>query len=181
VSSYTFNGDFTVPTSREQVYAVLSDVTRFAPLLPTYLSHELKDDGSALVKVKVGVGKIHGTGEVILKSEETTAPLRASYAGKGKVMGGVFNLNAGFELEDVGTDLTRVVWRGEVAMFGKLVSLAGGLIQPVAERDINAMIKAVQIEFGGVIEAEPVAPVRPGLVARFLAWLKRLFNIRDRG
>jgi carbon monoxide dehydrogenase subunit G len=71
VSSYTFNGDFTVPTSREQVYAVLSDVSRFAPLLPTYLSHELKDDGSALVKVKVGVGKIHGTGEVILKSEET--------------------------------------------------------------------------------------------------------------
>jgi len=181
VSSYTFNGDFTVPTSREQVYAVLSDVSRFAPLLPTYLSHELKDDGSALVKVKVGVGKIHGTGEVILKAEETTAPLRASYAGKGKVMGGVFNLNAGFELEDTGTDQTRVVWQGEVAMFGKLVSLAGGLIQPVAERDINAMIKAVQIEFGGVVEAEPVAPVRLGLVARFLAWLKRLFNIRDRG
>ena len=181
MSNYTFNGDFTVPTSREQVYAVLSDVSRFAPLLPTYLSHELKEDGSALVKVKVGVGKIHGTGEVVLKSEETIAPLRASYAGKGKVMGGVFNLNAGFELEDTGTDLTRVVWHGEVAMFGKLVSLAGGLVKPVAERDINAMIKAVQIEFGGAIEAEPVAPFRPGLVARFLAWLKRLFNIRDRG
>ena len=186
MSSYTFNGDFTVPTSREQVYAVLSDVTRFAPLLPTYLSHELKEDGSALVKVKVGVGKIHGTGEVVLKSEETIAPLRASYAGKGKVMGGVFNLNAGFELEDTGTNLTRVVWRGEVAMFGKLVSLAGGLVKPVAERDINAMIKAVQIEFGGAIEAEPAGvalagPVRPGLVARFIAWLKRLFNIRDRG
>jgi hypothetical protein len=96
-------------------------------------------------------------------------------------MGGVFNLNAGFELEDVGTDLTRVVWRGEVAMFGKLVSLAGGLIQPVAERDINAMIKAVQVEFGGAIEAEPVAPARAGLFAAFIGWLKRLFNIRDRG
>ena len=181
MSSYTFNGDFTVPTSREQVYVVLSDVSRFAPLLPTYISHELKEDGSALVKVKVGVGKIHGTGEVVLKSEETIAPLRVSYAGKGKVMGGVFNLNAGIELEDVGTDLTRVVWHGEVAMFGKLVSLAGGLVKPVAERDINAMIKAVQIEFGGVVEAEPVVVARPGLITRFLAWLKRLFNIRDRG
>jgi carbon monoxide dehydrogenase subunit G len=155
---------------------VLSDVNRFAPLLPTYISHETKDDGSALVKVKVGVGKIRGTGEVVLTAEENIAPLRASYAGKGKVMGGVFNINAGFELEDTGANETRVVWHGEVAMFGKLVSLAGGLVQPLAERDINATIHAVQVEFGGAIEVEPVAIVRPGLMARFLAWLKRLFG-----
>jgi carbon monoxide dehydrogenase subunit G len=178
--SYTFTGDFTVPTSRDEVYAVLSDVTRFAPLLPTYLSHELKEDGSALVKVKVGVGKISGTGEVVLTAEETVAPLRARYAGKGKVMGGVFNLKAGFELEDVGTDLTRVAWQGEMAMFGKLVSLAGGVVKPVAEHDINRMIQAIQQEFGGVIEAAPAA-VRPTLFARLVAWLKRLFKIRDRG
>ena len=174
--SYTFNGDFTVPTSREQVYAVLSEVTRFAPLLPTYLSHELKDNGAALVKVKVGVGKIRGTGEVELTSTETVAPLRANYQGKGKVMGGVFNINAGFELEATGPDETRVVWRGEMAMFGKLVSLAGGMIKPIAERDINRMIQAVQTEFGGVIEVEPAPAVRIGLIARFLAWLKRLLG-----
>ncbi len=174
--SYTFTGDFTVPTGRGQVYAVLSDVARFAPLLPTYLSHEVKADGSALVKVKVGVGKISGTGEVVLTPEETVAPLRANYSGKGKVMGGVFNINAGFELEEAGADQTKVVWRGEMAMFGKLVSLAGGLVKPVAERDINAMIRAIKTEFGGAIEEAPVATVRLGLVARFLAWLKRLFN-----
>lgn len=176
--SYTFKGDFTVPTSRAEVYAVLSDVSRFAPLLPTYLEHQTRDDGSALVKVKVGVGKIRGTGEVVLTPEGMSAPVRARYAGKGKVMGGVFNINAGFELEEASANVTRVVWDGEMAMFGKLVSLAGGLVKPIAEQDINRMIQAVQVEFGGAIEAPPVAAARPGFVARFLAWLKRLFGIR---
>lgn len=175
--SHSFSGEFTVATSRDEVFAILSQTQRFVPMLPTYVSHTMADDGSAVVKVNVGVGKVKGTGEVVLKLEESVEPVRAAYSGKGKVMGGVFNLNAGFELADAGPGATKVKWQGEVAMFGKLVSLAGGLIKPIAERDINQMIQALQAELGGaVVVAPPVIEAKPGLFTRFLAWLKRLFS-----
>lgn len=178
--SYEFAGDFTVASPRDEVFAVLSQISRFAPLLPTYLSHEIRDDGAAVVKVKVGVGKVRGTGEVTLTLEECVEPVRATYSGKGKVMGGVFNLNAGFELEEASPETTRVKWQGEVAMFGKLVSLAGGLVKPIAERDINQLIETLQVELGGAVAAPaPAEAPRPGLFARIKAWLKRLFK-RDR-
>jgi len=176
--SYEFSGDFTVATQRAEVFSVLSQVDRFAPMLPTYLSHQMQDDGSAAVKVKVGVGKVRGTGEVVLTLEECVAPERATYSGKGKVMGGVFNLKAGFELEEAGSANTRVKWQGEMAMFGKLVSLAGGLVKPIAERDINQLIQALQVQLGGAV-APPVAPAvtpSPGFFARIAAWFKHLFK-----
>lgn len=175
--SYTFDGDFLVATSREEAFAVLSSAPRFAPMLPTYISHQERDDGAAVVKVKVGVGKVRGTGEVVLILEESVEPVRAAYSGKGKVMGGVFDLKAGFELEEAGPDETRVRWKGEMAMFGKLVSLAGGVVKPVAQRDIKRLIDALQSEMGGgVVEAAPEVVAKPGVFARFWAWLKGLFG-----
>jgi carbon monoxide dehydrogenase subunit G len=173
--AYNFNGDFTVATPRDEVFAVLSQTEKFAPLMPTYKSHALKEDGSADVSVKVGVGKVRGTGKVNLTLEESQEPVRAKYHGKGEVMGGAFNIVAAFELEDAGQDRTRVNWEGELAIFGKLVSLAGGLVKPVAERDINKMIEALQLALGGAEEVVVVEP-RRGIIARFIEWLKSLFK-----
>jgi len=176
--AYNFDGDFIVATAREDVYALLSSTEKFAPLLPSYKSHALNEDGSTDVEVKVGVGKIRGTGKVNLILEESEQPTHAQYAGKGQVMGGAFNMKAAFDLEDAGDGKTRVVWNGELAIFGKLVSLAGGLVKPVAEKDINTMITALQNALGGaeVPVAAPPVEARPGLFARLIAWLKRLFG-----
>jgi carbon monoxide dehydrogenase subunit G len=178
--AYSFEGDFTVATSRDDVYALLSQTQKFAPLLPSYKSHALNDDGSTDVEVKVGVGKIRGTGKVNLVLEESQAPVKAKYLGKGQVMGGAFNIMAAFELEDAGQGKTRVKWTGELSMFGKLVSLAGGLVKPVAERDIKQMIEALQAQLGGaevaVAVPAPAAAPRRGIFARLLAWLKGLFG-----
>lgn len=175
--AYNFTGNFTVATSRADTFAVLSETERFAPLMPTYRSHTLRDDGSADVEVSVGVGKVRGTGKVNLMLEESVAPERARYLGKGEVMGGAFNLKAGFELEELGPNRTKVNWEGELAIYGKLVSLAGGLVKPVAERDINKMIESLQTALGGAEKPEVAAsPPRAGVFARFVAWLKRLFG-----
>ena len=135
--AYNFTGDFTVGTSRAETFAVLSETGRFAPLMPTYRSHTLRDDGSADVEVSVGVGKVRGTGRVNLLLEESVAPERARYLGKGEVMGGAFNLKAGFTLEELGPSRTKVNWEGELAIFGKLVSLAGGLVKLVVDGTVS--------------------------------------------
>ena len=149
----SFDGEFTVATARTEAFAILSETQKFAPLLPTYKSHELKEDGSADVKIKVGVGKVRGTGTVNLVRTQCRPHEFASYSGKGKVMGSVFNLLAEFELADAGAGETRVKWRGELIMFGKLVSLAGGMIKPIAKKDIARLIEAIRVALSGELEA----------------------------
>lgn len=144
-----FEGEFTVATAREEAYAVLADADRFAPLLPTYLSHTICEDGSADVAVKVGVGKIRGTAVVHLELAEAKEPQSAAWAGKGKIMGGAFSLAAAFVLDELGPNQTRVGWRGELTIFGKLTSLAGGLIEPVARKQIQQLVDAIQDALGG--------------------------------
>jgi carbon monoxide dehydrogenase subunit G len=139
-----FEGEFDVTATPDQAYAVLSDTTKYAPLLPTYVSHEVKDDGSADVTVKVGVGKIRGKAVINLTRVTAEAPTRAGYTGKGKVMGGAFNMDTVFELEPIATGGTLVKWEGSLNMFGKLVALAGGLIRPIAKKDIERLIAAIK-------------------------------------
>lgn len=139
-----FDGEFSVPVSQEEAYEVLSDPEKFAPLLPTYKSLEMKDEKTAIVKVKVGVGKIRGTATIALVLEENICPTRAAYSGKGKIMGSAFNLATAFELTETDGGGTLVKWEGELDMFGKLVSLAGGLIRPLAKKDITRLIDALQ-------------------------------------
>ena len=173
----SFNGEFTVATTRAEAFAILSDTQKFAPLLPTYKSHELKEDGSADVKINVGVGKVRGTGTVNLVLTQSRSPEFASYSGKGKLMGSVFNLVAEFELAEAGAGETRVTWRGELIMFGKLVSMAGGMIKPIAERDIARLIEAIRVALSG--EGEVVVPGEAAgdrLAARWLVKFRALMT-----
>ena len=148
-----FEGEFDVTATPQEAYAVLSDTTKYAPLLPTYVSHELKDDGSADVTVKVGVGKIRGKAVINLTRVEANEPTRAAYSGKGKVMGGAFNMDTIFELEPRDDGGTTVKWEGSLNMFGRLVALAGGLIRPIAKKDIARLIAAIQAALSPDAEA----------------------------
>lgn len=172
-----FDGDFTVTTSREEAFAILSETQKFAPLLPTYKSHELKEDGSVDVKIKVGVGKVRGTGTVNLMLTQCRPHEYASYLGKGKVMGSVFNLIADFELEDAGAGKTRVKWTGELVMFGKLVSLAGGMIKPIAKKDIARLIEALRIALSGGEQAVAAVAIAEPAVGWFRALMNKLANL----
>ena len=172
-----FDGEFTVATSRTEAFDILSDTEKFAPLLPTYKSHELKEDGSVDVKVKVGVGKIRGIGTVNLVLKESRPPDHASYLGKGKVMGSVFNLAAGFDLEDGKTGETRVQWHGELTLFGKLVSMAGGMIKPIANKDIARLIEALRVAISGEEEATPELETVEKPVGMFRALMNKLAAI----
>ena len=139
-----FNGEFTVDASREDAYTFLSNPENFAPCLPTYENIEMKDDRTGDVTVKVGVGKIRGSAVVELTLKDEHAPDHAAYDGKGKIMGSAFNLGTAFDLEETDGGGTLVKWSGDLTMFGKLVALAGGLIKPLAKKDIKRLVDALQ-------------------------------------
>jgi carbon monoxide dehydrogenase subunit G len=142
--SIRFDGEFTVPVARGEAYALLANPSKFAPLLPTYRSIEVRDERTADVTVQVGVGKVRGSAVVTLTLTDAEPSRRAAYTGKGKVMGSAFDISTSFDLEDIEGGGTRVKWAGDLVMFGKLVALAGGLIRPLAKKDIERLIAAIQ-------------------------------------
>ena len=144
-----FSGDFVVKTPQKEAFAVLSDAARFSPMLPTYQSCEACDDGTSNVAVKVGVGKIRGTAIVNLALVDRQPPRSATWAGKGKILGGAFTLGAGFDLDEVGPSETQIRWNGNVTIFGRLTSLAGGVLQPIARKQIDELIGAIRAALDG--------------------------------
>lgn len=139
----TFSGEFQVPKAREEVYDFLTDPKRFAPLLPDFQGLSVEDERTFTVKVKVGVSHIRGTASVKLHLAEAEQPRRALYRGQGSMAGGSVDLTAGFDLEgDSGQ--TRVRWSGEAQIAGRIISVAGGLLEPLAKKNLQKLIDALQ-------------------------------------
>jgi carbon monoxide dehydrogenase subunit G len=138
-----FGGDFVVKKKRNEVYDFLTDPNRFAPLLPDYQELTVLDARRFTVKVKVGISHIRGTAEVNMYLDQADGPRFALYKGQGKVPGGSANITAGFDLGEV-PEGTKVAWTGEAQIFGRLTSLAGGLLEPLAKKNVQKLIDGLQ-------------------------------------
>jgi carbon monoxide dehydrogenase subunit G len=93
--------------------------------------------------MKVGISHIRGTAEVKLHLAEAKRPQRAVFQGKGSLVGGSMNLTATFDLAEAGEG-TRVAWKGEAQIFGRLISVAGGLLEPLAKKNVQKLIDGLQ-------------------------------------
>jgi carbon monoxide dehydrogenase subunit G len=139
-----FGGDFTVKKKSEEVYDFLVDPDRFCPLLPDYQSMEKQDAKNFLVKLSVGISHIRGTAAVKMWLVETDRPTRAVYEGKGEVPGGSATLRAGFDLATLPGGETKVTWLGQSNIVGRIASLAGGMLEPLARRNVQKLIDGLQ-------------------------------------
>jgi len=138
-----FGGNFTVSKSPEEVFDFLTDADRFCPLLPDYKSMQREDDTHFNVTMRVGISHIRGDAVVKMTLSEAERPRRAVYQGKGDVVGGNATLTAGFDLEKVDGG-TRVNWKGESQIVGRLASLAGGMLEPLAKKNVQKLIDGLQ-------------------------------------
>src|ERR1039457_2217618 len=146
-----FSGEFQVKKNPDEVYDFLTDPNRFAPLLPEFQSLSVKDPTHFAVKVNVGISYIKGSADVKMELAEADRPRRAQYKGKGAVAGGNVTVVAGFDLAPTtdgaadGTALgTKVNWQGEAQIFGRLASVAGGLLEPLGRKQIQKLIDGLQ-------------------------------------
>ena len=138
-----FGGNFEVARSPEEVYDFLTDPTKFAPLLPDFQSMDIQDERHFAVKVNVGISYIKGTANVKMELSEANRPSRAQYKGQGSVAGGNVSLIAGFDLVRAAGG-TRVAWQGEAQIFGRLTSVAGGLLEPLGKKNVQKLIDGLQ-------------------------------------
>ena len=138
-----FDGAFEVQRSPEEVYDFLTDPGKFAPLLPDYKGLMVVDADHFTVKVNVGISYIKGVADVKMHLAEANRPQRAQYKGQGSVAGGNVSMVAGFDLAAAGSG-TKVAWQGEAQVFGRLASVAGGLLEPLGKKQIQKLIDSLQ-------------------------------------
>jgi len=138
-----FSGEFEVKKLPEEVYDFLVDPNRFAPLLPDFQGLAVADPTHFSVKVKVGISHIKGTADVKMELAQAERPNRAQYKGQGSVAGGNVTMIAGFDLAPAATG-TKVAWQGEAQIFGRLTSVAGGLLEPLGKKQVQKLIDGLQ-------------------------------------
>ena len=150
-----FSGVFEVKKQPEEVYDFLTDPNRFASLLPDFQGLVVQDATHFSLKVNVGISYIKGSADVKMELAEADRPRRAQYKGQGAVGGGNVTMVAGFDLapiadgttpgsSDGNADRTKVNWQGEAQIFGRLASVAGGLLEPLGKKQIQKLIDALQ-------------------------------------
>jgi uncharacterized protein len=138
-----FSGEFEVKKNPEEVYDFLTDPNKFAPLLPEFQGVIVQDPSHFSVKVNVGISYIKGTADVKMELSEGDRPRRAQYKGQGAVAGGNVTMISGFDLSPAGEG-TKVNWQGEAQVFGRLTSVAGGLLEPLGKKQIQKLIDGLQ-------------------------------------
>jgi 2-furoyl-CoA dehydrogenase large subunit len=136
-------GEFEVKRNPEEVYDFLTDPTRFGAVLPDFEGLSVQDATHFTVKVKVGVGFIKSSAEVKMELTEADRPSRAQYKGHGNMAGSNVSLTAAFDLSPVNAG-TKVAWQGEAEVSGKLVSLGGSLLEPLAKKNLQKLIDGLR-------------------------------------
>jgi uncharacterized protein len=137
-------GEFEVRRSPEEVYDFLVDPAKFAPLLPDFRRATVQDANHFTVEVNVGISHIKGVATVKMELAQNERPKRAQYKGQGSVAGGNVAFTAGFDLSQVDGGGTRVAWQGEAQVFGRLASIAGGLLEPLGKKNVQKLIDGLQ-------------------------------------
>ena len=89
-------------------------------------------------------GPFRTTVPVKMSLVETERPKHAVYEGNGDVPGGSATLRAAFELELAAGGATKVIWSGQSNVMGRIASLAGGLLQPLAKKNVQKLIDGLQ-------------------------------------
>ena len=142
--AFSFGDTFEVQRPPEEVFGFLTDPQKFCPLLPDFQSMSMVDATHFTVKVNVGISHIRGVADVKMELTKADRPTCAEYKGQGSMAGGSVNMTAGFELSAAGAG-TRVAWKGEAQVFGRIISMAGGLLEPLARKNIDKLINALRV------------------------------------
>jgi carbon monoxide dehydrogenase subunit G len=141
-------GSFKASGGREQVYGFLTNPEKVAGALPDIQSSEVREDGF-IVDARVGVGPMRGIMKVRMDIVEREANERAVYQGHGDGLGSKVDLAAAFSLSEADGGGTTVDWTGDARIGGRLASVAGGMLEPLARKNIERFVAAVQRSMEG--------------------------------
>lgn len=139
------SGTFLSSRSAEEVFDLVADPQRFAPLLPDFESLSIQDASHFTLWIKIVIGQISGHANLDMELCAAERPSRVEYRGHGIVAGSQLVFAMHFQIGSVGSE-AQVSWEGEVSVDGMLGMMAGGMIDSMGRKNFEAMAERLQNE-----------------------------------
>lgn len=137
------SGRFLTTRSAEEVFQLVSNPERFAPLLPDFESLSVRDATRFTMRIAIAVGQISGHVNLAMELRDALGPVGVEYRGHGIVAGSQLTFAMQFQLTPFQAG-TEVNWQGEVAVEGMLALMAGSMIDDLGRRNFDSMAEQLQ-------------------------------------
>ncbi len=164
---------FRVAAPQAEVWEFVTSAERVASCMPGVQEVHVHSPGKYKGVMAIKVGPIKTLVNADVMEREQRAPEYAVYEIKGEEGGRASRMNAEarLSLSGVAEDQTDVSFTANVVIVGRLGKFAGGVMDKFAD----SMSEQFIVDFRRQLEpvAEVSAEEKPGLWARFRAWLRR--------
>ncbi len=139
------SGTFLTNRAVEEVFDLVADPQRFAPLLPDFETISVRDTTHFNLRIKIVVGQISGHANLDMELCAVERPSHVKYTGQGIVAGSQLIFAMEFQLACGDTE-TQVRWQGEVSVDGMLAMMGSGVIDAMGRRNFETTVERLQSE-----------------------------------
>jgi uncharacterized protein len=151
----THSGTFSVRQTADEVFDLLSNPERFAPLMPDFESMEMQDAKHFIIRTVIAIGEIRGHANLEMELLEASRAERVEYRGAATIAGSQLRVAISFKIGAL-TDATEVIWQGNVALDGMLALLAGNMVDTMGQQNFDRMAENLRRS----LEIEPLSSAK---------------------
>lgn len=176
---------FQVAAPREKVWDLVTSAEQVAGCIPGVEGVEVVEPGKYKGLMTIKVGPIKASVKADVQELVQRPPEFASYSIQGEEGGRASRMTAEarLQLKPLEANLTEVTFTASVTIVGRLGKFAGGVMNKLADSlsdefvtAFRARLEPAEIPAAVPAEPAPLPTAAPGLWARLLAFLRRLFG-----
>jgi uncharacterized protein len=132
------SGTFSVRRAVEEVFELLSNPQRFAPLMPDFESMTMQDATHFSLRTVIAIGEIKGHAKLAMELLRALRPAQVAYAGSAVIAGSPLRMAIDFQINPR-EEVTEVLWQGQVTLEGMLAMMAGNLLETMGRQNFDRM------------------------------------------
>ena len=139
----TEQGTFVVSSTQSQVIALITNPEFIGQTLPDSKGYRLTGPDTCVVEMKVGVSHLKGIMPTTLKilPYKDGEPLVIQVSAQG--LGSRVDMELRFDTQGI-DEKTQIDWTSDARVSGVLASVGSGLLRPLAKRNFDAIVAAIQ-------------------------------------
>jgi carbon monoxide dehydrogenase subunit G len=137
------SGTFQVQRTADEVFDLLANPERFAPLMPDFESVTMQDATHFTLRTVIQVGAMSGHANLAMELRDAVRPGSVGYSGDAIIAGSRLRLRLDFVLTP-GESATEIGWRGELTLGGSLAFMAGGQVESISRQNFERMAERLQ-------------------------------------
>ncbi|MDO9285038.1 MAG: carbon monoxide dehydrogenase subunit G [Aquabacterium sp.] len=170
----------TLPVTQAQAWEALNDITLLQSAIPGCegITPTAEHQYEVLITAAIGPVKAKFKGKLQLENLQPPTSYTLRFEGQGGAAGHGKG-HADIRLEPTGANTTVLHYTAHATVGGKIAQIGSRLVDMAAQKMATEFFETfnakLQERYAVVVPAAPAAPP-PGLLARLVAWLKRLFG-----